>query len=90
MPGKPILSCLLCKRRYSRQDVEEGRYWPQTFVCSFCYARMQQAPIQVSCFGKTAEVNHRTGHRELGYDPEALECREVCPDREVCRRVFQL
>ena len=89
MAGKPVLGCLLCKHRFSRQDIADGLYWPQTYICSSCYARLQQAPLDVSCFGKWTEVDAYTGHQHLGYDAKALECRKVCPDREVCKKVFE-
>jgi hypothetical protein len=88
MSSKPILGCVSCDQRYSEEDVAAGLYWPQTFTCSKCYARLQQMDITLSCFGKCSEIDAATGERYLGYDPEALECREVCPDRVVCSRVF--
>jgi len=88
MSTKPILSCLLCKRRYSEEDVRHGLYWPQTYICSRCYGRMQAAPYEVSCFGKPTEVDMCTGRKRLGYDSRSLECNRLCPDRDICALVF--
>ena len=80
------LECLLCLRRFSRAEVLRGLYRLETMVCSFCYARMQKAPVSVSCFGKPTTIL-LNGKRELGYEKEDPECASRCPDRDVCRKV---
>lgn len=80
------LECLLCKERYSREDVLSGLYQITTKVCSHCYGRMQAAPHAVSCFGKPDFVMP-DGARLLGYSAEAHECRDLCPDRAMCASV---
>ena len=80
------LECRLCQARYSREDVIEGRYQLATYVCSFCYARLQKLPYEQSCFGKPITILPN-GKQLLGYDAETTECLTLCPDREICRRV---
>lgn len=82
---KKILECVLCIQRYSLSDVESGRYHLETLVCSPCYASMQAASFSVSCFGKPSEV----GKKEKGYVAEDQECQSLCPDRKVCRKLFE-
>lgn len=84
--GKKVLECVTCSRLFSLEDVLNGLYQLQTLVCSYCYARMQALPYEKSCFGKPMAV--AGGRRLYGYDPDARECREECPDRELCRQVF--
>lgn len=89
------LECLLCERRYSRDDVARGLYWIETFTCSACYAVMQAKSRAQCCFGKAdvvvpVEGEEGTGRVvELGYSPTAPECSQLCPDRKVCSRLFQ-
>jgi len=78
-----MIECLLCFERYSAADVLSGLYRMETFVCSRCYARMQALPHDRSCFGKPTFILE--GRQKLwGYDREAPECAELCPDRRVC------
>jgi hypothetical protein len=81
-----MLECVICFERYSEADIVAGRYWAEPAVCSECYALMQSRPYSASCFGKPSVVNAR-GKRLLGYNPKAIECRQLCPDRAVCRRI---
>ena len=84
----PCLECLLCAKRHSREDVRNGRYWPQTMVCSVCYVKMQAAPYRKSCFGKPTVLEPISEFIQVivekGYHPEAEECSRLCPDREPC------
>ena len=81
-----FIECLLCCKRYDWGDILAGRYWLETLICSGCYGVMQRQPHAVSCFGKP---NMHDGPRLLrGYDPTGVECRDLCPDRHICRRVF--
>lgn len=85
---KPLLECLLCERRYSRRDVVEGRYWTETLVCSLCYAKMQSKPHQLCCFGKPTMANFNSLKPLPGYSPKSRECRQLCPDRNVCAHII--
>lgn len=67
---KLLLYCLLCSKRFSILDVRAGDYVPETQICIISYREMAQDPA--SCFGKQ-------------YDETAVECREFCPDRSVCK-----
>lgn len=82
------LECIICTLRFSSEDVHNGVYNIQTFVCSYCYAEMQQKPHYQSCFGKPTFIL-LNGKRELGYDPNARECRDSCPDRVLCQRIVR-
>jgi hypothetical protein len=87
-----ILECLLCLRRYSREDILAGLYRLETLICSPCYAKMQGQALTPacyarSCFGKPS-IMIFGGRRLRGYNPAAKECNKLCPDREVCRRVI--
>lgn len=78
-----ILECVLCRRRYSFVDLENRHYFLPSMVCTRCYIRLQAAPHAVSCFAKPTEILP-DGRRRLGYDPDCVECQDVCPDRRVC------
>ena len=82
-----VLECLLCKERYSQADIEAGLYQLETFVCSFCYAKMQKQPHHVSCFGKPTYI--LPNKRLFGYNPNTPECARWCPDRKVCSRIIK-
>ena len=88
---KSRLECLLCFKRYTAKQINEGLYSLDTFICLACYVKMQRAPAQVRCFGKPTIIHiDKTGQakqRQQGYNPKAIECRKVCPDRRVCRRI---
>ena len=86
--AKKILECLLCFERYSVKQILAGEYQLETMICSYCYAKMQQAPYEKSCFGKPSQMINGV-KKHLGYNPLAPECRERCPDRNVCRRIMQ-
>lgn len=81
------LECLLCFARYSNEDILNGTYNIETFICSFCYERMQQSPHNISCFGKPTFIEN--DKRLYGYQPESKECNQLCPDREICKRVVR-
>ena len=85
-PAAKALECLICRVRYSREDVLSGLYQLSTKICGHCYGRMQASPHAVCCFGKT-DLIQLDGKRLLGYDPDAVECRDLCPDRNLCASV---
>ena len=84
-----LLECLLCGCLHSRADIVAGRYWIETLVCSECYAKMQQKPHQLSCFGKPTWANFNSLKPLLGYSPKSRECKQMCPDRHVCAHIIQ-
>jgi hypothetical protein len=84
-PSVKAIECRLCLRRYTREDILSGLYQISTKVCSECYARMQAAPHNVSCFGKPDTM--QDGKRLLGYSQSARECQELCPDKTLCASV---
>ena len=63
------------------EQVRMGEYFAETGICWACYRKRQKRPEL--CFGK------RTKGIVLGYDKEAIECREFCPDRKVCVRFLE-
>ena len=74
-----LLECVLCEAQFSETDIESYSFFPQTRICYKCYRKLQKAPYIVSCFGKKTESSIK-----LGFDPNAHECRELCPDRKLC------
>lgn len=80
------LECLLCTLRFSIDDILSGAYNIETFICSLCYAEMQQKPHEQNCFGKPTFIL-TSGKHALGYEPIAKECQDVCPDRMICKRI---
>lgn len=82
------LGCVTCDRRYSWKDIRKGCYFA-TFVCRECYRRMVSLPYYLSCFGKPTVVIPHLGQRLPGYDEAAIECKSLCPDREICRGVLE-
>jgi len=70
--GSAVLECVRCYHRYSAADVKAGSFRLETMICSRCYTKMKQLPARLSCFGK-------------GYRASAVECRELCPDKVVCK-----
>ena len=87
-PGVPLLGCVRCSRRFSQNDILSGLYQIETFVCSYCYAEMQQASYEKSCFGKPM-LRLPTGRLLFGWNSKAWECTQICPDRNLCRKVLQ-
>ncbi len=81
------VECVECKKSFTRTEVLEGLWSPETLVCSYCYARLQKSPHSISCFGKPTQVDRRGKLIGLGYDSKAEECRSLCPDRKICKRI---
>lgn len=81
------LECILCRKRYSLDDILKGAYRLETMVCSFCYASLQKQPYDISCFGKPTVILPNN-QKLLGYSPKAPECQRFCPDRKVCALVM--
>lgn len=81
---KKIVECVKCFERYSEEELRNGQYWLETMVCHNCYVEMQQKPYTHSCFGKETRGN------KLGYDPTAVECSRLCPDRKVCVKFIEI
>lgn len=83
MAKNQFLPCILCGDKFSEEDIKAGLYFISTMVCKGCYDGLQSQPHSVSCFGK---LSVRRGRRvDAGYDKEAVECSEECPDRFICR-----
>jgi hypothetical protein len=71
----PQLECVLCEGLYTEEDVLSLLFFSSTRVCYKCYKKLYKAKEAISCFGKQ-------------YDGNAVECRELCPDRKVCPKFF--
>lgn len=84
-PDVAVLECLLCRRGVTSEEVRLGLFQLSSNVCNQCYRKMQDSPYEKSCFGKVTIVHPK---RQLGYNPNAIECKELCPDRVVCRKVI--
>lgn len=61
----------------------------KTLVCSPCYARLQKLPHEVCCFGKPCVVDDRGKVVKKGFNAKAKECLHLCPDRFICRTLFE-
>lgn len=72
MANERILECVLCRERYSVQDVKAGKYYPSTGICLACYEKALQGNKKIWCFGE--------------FEPSVSECRAECPDRRPCKR----
>lgn len=73
-----LIECLLCRQFFSEEDVTAGRFYATTRVCHDCYTGMATSSFSVSCFGK------RSRGTKLGFEQNAVECREICKDRKIC------
>lgn len=78
---KPLLTCTLCDKRHSVQDVRDGKFAAETGICMKCYGKMRRSSS--TCFGK------KQHGRTLGYDPEAPECQAFCWDRKICKSLVE-
>ena len=76
--------CVVCASRFSEAAVRDGTFFLETLVCLNCYQRMYRQPRSVSCFGKDT-LRQKGGGHQYGFDPHALECKSVCPDRNICQ-----
>ena len=81
------LECLLCRERYSEQDISNHMFWVETRICSACYAAMQRPDRRRSCFGKPT-VRLPSGKVLHAYNPRSEECRRICPDRKICALIM--
>lgn len=71
----PKLECVLCESLYSEEDILNLLFFSSTRICFKCYKKLFKVKDSISCFGKT-------------YDGNAVECRELCPDRKICPKFF--
>jgi hypothetical protein len=67
--------CVLCETLYTEEDILSLLFFSATRICYRCYKKLYRSDKSISCFGKQ-------------YDPMALECRELCPDRKICPKFF--
>lgn len=74
------LECTECEGQFSVAAIRDGRFFISSMTCWVCHRRMQEAPAEVSCFGKARGNGHE------GYSEADAECRLHCPDRVVCRK----
>jgi len=83
-----MLACVTCSELFSIKEIDEGKYILSTMQCTECYAVLQDKSYNQSCFGKPTEVDVETGKPiKLGYDPSAIECSTLCPDRKFCCKI---
>ena len=71
------LECVRCHGHLSIRAIRTGQFFVSTMTCRRCYREMKQSPVEVSCFGKTADTG--------GYSVANVECRLHCRDRSACR-----
>lgn len=79
-PG-PLVECTLCYSKFTLADIEAGKYFVSTNVCAGCYRKAVHSPYSVTCFGKP------TTSKGYGFNPKALACKRLCPDRAICEGV---
>lgn len=87
MPG-PQVECLLCYTKFGLSALESGLYQITTMICSNCYKRMQEQPVEQSCFGKPTIVDQKGKLLQRAYHPDAVECQKYCPDKNICKTVL--
>jgi hypothetical protein len=72
-----VLECIRCRKLFSLDAVQKGRYVVSTMTCSRCYHVMQRLPLSESCFGKSPA--------EGGPTETDRTCQLHCRDRAICR-----
>jgi hypothetical protein len=78
------LECTCCRARFEEDDVRALRFFASTSICLECYKRGQAAPYALWCFGKPNVIGKSGRIVQFGFDVQAEECREQCPDRKLC------
>lgn len=76
------IECTFCEKRFTEGDILKLNYFLDSRLCYECSKKLYKSDSYYSCFGKQ-------------YEPLALECRLLCPDRKVCplffsRKIFRL
>jgi hypothetical protein len=71
----PKLECVLCENLFSEEDIYQFLFFSATRICYKCYKKLFKVKTYISCFGKQ-------------YSSNAVECRELCPDRKICPKFF--
>lgn len=74
-----MLECARCGRLFSEELVYAFEFFPDNHLCFDCCESLKQLKHSKCCFGKL------TQGKMLGYDPKALPCKQLCPDRNVCK-----
>ena len=70
------LPCVICAEPQSLDDI--GIKWSiATGVCYACYEAGRKLPDDEWCFASPE-----------AYDEKDETCRDLCPDRKICRRVI--
>lgn len=84
------VQCALCEEGHTLKQLRKLAL--DTMVCAKCYRKMQEAPVEWSCFGKISvyqQVGDRLVQLVRAYHPKAIECSSFCPDRRVCKAVLK-
>ena len=71
MAAMNAIECVLCERPFTIVDVQLFNFFLANGLCYDCCRKMYKQDEAISCFGKQ-------------YDPIAMECKKLCPDRKVC------
>ena len=71
------IPCAVCSKKFALDQVGRGLFIT-TGVCAECYYYAQKLPAKIWCFAS-----------EEAYDEDSTACRELCPDRKICRKVLQ-
>lgn len=77
--------CESCGVKFTFEDVKLYNFFRSTKTCFDCYVKGKRQAHRAWCFGKLNRVNSAGKIIRWGYDAEKhVECREECPDKEVC------
>lgn len=86
MPAnQKVLRCLICRNKFTEEDVKTLTFFPETSGCYNCYKELSESPFSRTCFGKLNVVESGV-IRHFGYDPIAsIDCSFHCPHRKICK-----
>ena len=77
--------CIVCSAKFSRKDVKLYLFFRKTKTCFDCYVKGKKEDHRTWCFGKRNKLNKLKRIVRWGYDAvNHVECREECPDRNLC------
>lgn len=84
-----LLECGVCRGKFSLSDVQAGRYFASSLVCSNCLGQMQKKDPVETCFGKKQVVHKNGTTLTEGFSKTNAACRLHCPDRVACKHYVE-
>jgi hypothetical protein len=76
-----LFECLLCKDKFTVDDIRQKKFYAQTCICRKCYLVGVETNPRIWCFGKLQKIN------SPGYSEESVSCSLLCPDSFLCRKI---